>query len=96
VAPDGTGERVLVRVAGGRAWVAWSTDSRFVHYFTVDESGVQILWAVPVAQGPPRRLMTFDRTMQMGQGFAVRGTKLYLMIRQEEAGLWIAELSEGR
>ena len=62
IAPDGTGQRVVVprSTAVPRRASIWSHDSRTIYYKAYDSSVISSLWAVPVDGGPPRLLVTFD------------------------------------
>jgi tricorn protease len=99
VTPDGTRDRVLVRVPIREPhpdWIEWSPDSRSVYYLATDAEGAVSLWAAPVAPGAPRRLMSFDRDLDLPPCFDLHGNTVYVSVERTAGHISLVELSRGR
>jgi serine/threonine-protein kinase len=97
IAPDGTGERVLVAAVPGRTYASypiWSRDSKTVYYKVYDQQASSSIWAVPVDGGQPRLLVTFDDPSRrsLRREFATDGRRFYFTIANDESDLWTMEL----
>ena len=99
IAPDGTGERVLVdaRAADGQpepAYPVWSRDSRTIYYKAYDRDRHSSIWSVPVTGGTPRLLVRFDDPSRrsLRREFATDGQRFYFTVARDESDLWTMEL----
>jgi Tol biopolymer transport system component len=98
IAPDGTGERVLVQSASPNepepTYPVWSYDSRTIYYKAYDRARNSTIWSVPVTGGPPRLLVRFDDPSRrsMRREFATDGRRLYFTVAYDESDLWTMEL----
>jgi serine/threonine-protein kinase len=103
MAPNGTGDRLVVPGRSGKAGIApafayWSADSRTIYYKAYDEQERSSIWAVPVAGGTPRLLIRFNDPARPSnrREFATDGKRLYFTIAQPESDIWLMELESGR
>jgi Tol biopolymer transport system component len=98
IAPDGTGERVLVQSTSGNepepAYPVWSNDSRTIYYKAYDQDRNSTIWSVPVTGGPPRLLVRFDDPSRrsLRREFATDGRRFYFTVAHDESDLWTMEL----
>ena len=98
IAPDGTGERVLVDASGGDRlepnYPLWSRDSQTIYYKAYDRERQSTIWSVPAAGGPPRLLLRFDDPARrsLRREFATDGRRLYFTIARDESDIWAMEL----
>ncbi len=97
IAPDGTGQRVIVPRTAGRPqarYAAWSRDSQTIYYKANDEQLATSIWAVSISGGEPRLLVTFDdpSRVSLRREFATDGKRFYFTIAQNESDLWAMEL----
>jgi Tol biopolymer transport system component len=98
IAPDGTGERVLVQAPSGNdpepAYPVWSHDSRTIYYKAYDRDRNATIWSVPVTGGAPRLLVRFDDPSRrsLRREFATDGRRFYFTVAHEESDLWTMEL----
>jgi Tol biopolymer transport system component len=98
IAPDGTGERVLVEARSGSdpepTYAIWSRDSRSIYYKAYDRDRHSSIWSVPVTGGQPRLLVRFDDPSRRSQRreFATDGQRFYFTVAHDESDLWAMEL----
>jgi Tol biopolymer transport system component len=99
IAPDGTGERVLVDVRAGTedpeaAYPIWSRDSRTIYYKAYDRDRHSTIWSVPVTGGPARLLVRFDDPSRrsLRREFATDGQNFYFTVARDESDIWTMEL----
>ena len=97
IAPDGTGQRVIVPASAGRpepSYPIWSRDSQTIYYKAYDAALATSIWAVPVTGGPPRLLVTFDDPSRrsLRREFATDGKRFYFTIATDESDLWTLQL----
>jgi serine/threonine-protein kinase len=98
VAPDGSGQRVLVdaRNSSGLepAYPIWSRDSQTIYYKAYDRERHSTIWSVPAAGGTPRLLVRFDDPSRrsLRREFATDGKRFYFTIARDEADIWAVEL----
>ena len=99
IAPSGGKPRNLLEASDSLAqWtfqnMSWSPDSRFVYAKGRDARGGEAIWSVPIAGGPPRRLVRFDDpAIEFGRGiFATSGHRFYMPLEKRESDVWTAEL----
>jgi eukaryotic-like serine/threonine-protein kinase len=97
IAPDGTGQRVVVTPSGGLprpSYPIWSDDSRTIYYKAYDAQLQTSIWAVSVDGGAPRLLVAFDDPTRrsLRREFATDGQRFYFTIADDESDLWAMEL----
>ena len=97
IAPDGTGQRVIVPASEGRPepfYPIWSRDSQTIYYKAYDAALATSIWEVPVTGGPPRLLVTFDDPSRrsLRREFATDGKRFYFTIANDESDLWTLQL----
>jgi Tol biopolymer transport system component len=97
IAPDGTGQRVIVPASPGRpepSYPIWSRDSQVIYYKAYDAALATSIWAVPVTGSPPRLLVTFDDPSRrsLRREFATDGKRFYFTIANDESDLWTLQL----
>jgi len=97
IAPDGTGQRVVVRDSPGQprpSYPIWSRDSRTIYYKAYDAQLQTSIWSVPVDGGKPQLLVTFDdpNRRSLRREFATDGQRFYFTIASDESDLWAMEL----
>ncbi len=99
IAPDGTGQRIVVPRAAGRPqarFAVWSRDSRTIYYKAYDDELASSIWSVAVDGGEPTLLVTFDdpSRVSLRREFASDGTRFYFTIAQNDSDIWTIELIE--
>jgi Tol biopolymer transport system component len=97
IAPDGTGERVVVPSAPDRpepAYPVWSKDGRSIYYKAYDRDRNSTIWSVPVAGGPARLLVRFDDPSRrsLRREFATDGVRFYFTVARYESDIWTMEI----
>jgi Tol biopolymer transport system component len=98
IAPDGTGERVLVGSTSATdpepTYPVWSSDSSTIYYKAYDKDRNSTIWSVPVNGGPPRLLVRFDDPSRrsLRREFATDGHRFYFTVAHDESDLWTMEL----
>jgi Tol biopolymer transport system component len=97
IAPDGTGERVVVPSAPDRpepAYPVWSKDGRFIYYKAYDRDRNSTIWSAPVAGGPARLLVRFDDPSRrsLRREFATDGVRFYFTVARYESDIWTMEI----
>ena len=99
VAPDGSGERVLVDARRGKdqldpAYPVWSPDSQTIYYKVYDRDRHSTIWSVPSAGGTPRLLVRFDDPSRrsLRRELATDGKRFYFSVARDESDLWAMEL----
>jgi Tol biopolymer transport system component len=99
ITPSGGNPRNLLEAADSLAqWtlqnLSWSTDSRLVYVKGRDARGEEGIWSVPIAGGPPRRVVRFDDpATEFGRGiFGTSGHRFYMPLEKRESDIWTAEL----
>jgi len=98
IAPDGTGERVVVEPRGADdlqpEYPIWSPDGKTIYYKAYDRERRSAIWAVPAAGGTPRLLVRFDvpTRRSLRREFATDGRRFYFTIAHDESDLWAIEL----
>jgi Tol biopolymer transport system component len=99
IAPDGSGERVLVDARAGDehpepAYPVWSRDSRTIYYKAYDRDRHSSIWSVPVTGGTARLLVRFDDPSRRSprREFATDGQRFYFTVARDESDLWAMEL----
>ena len=97
IAPDGTGQRVVVRDSPGQprpSYPIWSRDSRTIYYKAYDAQLQTSIWSVPVDGGEPQLLVTFDdpNRRSLRREFATDGQRFYFTIASDESDIWAMEL----
>jgi eukaryotic-like serine/threonine-protein kinase len=97
IAPDGTGQRVVVSAAPGRpqpTYPIWSRDSRTIYYKAYDSQLATSIWEVSADGGQPRLLVTFDDPTRrsLRREFATDGQRFYFTIANDESDLWAMQL----
>jgi eukaryotic-like serine/threonine-protein kinase len=99
IAPDGTGERVLVDAGAGDdrpepTYPIWSRDSQTIYYKAYDRDRQSSIWSVPAAGGPPRLLLRFDDPARrsLRREFDTDGHRLYFTIARDESDISVMEL----
>jgi Tol biopolymer transport system component len=98
IAPDGTGERVIVRAGSGQysepEYAIWSRDGGTLYYKSYDRDGRSSIWGVPLAGGPPRLLVRFDvpSRRSLRREFATDGRRFYFTIARDEGDIWAIQL----
>ena len=99
VAPDGSGERILVDVGRGKdqldpAYPVWSPDSQTIYYKAYDRDRHSTIWSVPSAGGTPRLLVRFDDPSRrsLRRELATDGKRFYFSVARDESDLWAMEL----
>jgi Tol biopolymer transport system component len=98
IAPDGTGERVLVQATSANEpepeYPIWSPDSRTIYYKAYDRDRNSSIWSVPVTGGPPRLLVRFDDPSRrsLRREFATDGRRFFFTIAHDESDIWTMEL----
>src|SRR5262249_15118929 len=98
IAPDGTGERVLVESRTPKepepAYPVWSADGRTIYYKAYDQDRNSTIWSVPVNGGQPRLLVRFDDPSRrsLRREFATDGRRFYFTVAHDESDLWTMEL----
>ncbi len=98
IAPDGSGQRVVVSKSVGRpepAYPIWSRDSRTIFYKAYDAQLQTSIWAVSPEAGQPRLLVMFDDPTRrsLRREFATDGRRFYFTIANDESDLWTMQLS---
>ncbi|PWU03245.1 MAG: hypothetical protein C5B51_19310 [Terriglobia bacterium] len=97
IAPDGTGERVLVPSALNRpqpSYPVWSKDSRSIYYKAYDRERNSTIWSVPATGGPPDLLVRFDdpERRSLRREFGTDGVRFYFTVARYESDIWTMEL----
>jgi serine/threonine-protein kinase len=98
IAPDGTGERVLVQSTSANepepTYPVWSSDSRTIYYKAYDQDRNSTIWSVPVSGGPPRLLVRFDDPSRrsLRREFSTDGRRFYFTVTHDESDIWTMEL----
>ena len=99
IAPDGTGDRVLVDARAGDqqpepAYPVWSPDSQTIYYKAYDRDRHSSIWSVPPAGGTPRLLVRFDDPSRRSprREFATDGQRFYFTVARDESDIWTMEL----
>jgi len=97
IAPDGTGERTLLKWAAPDpepSFPIWSQDSQTIYYKAYDENRNSAIWSIPVTGGSPRLLVRFDDPdrRSLRREFATDGRRLYFTIARDESDIWTMEL----
>ncbi len=98
IAPDGTGERVLVDARNSDLpdpeYPVWSRDSRTLYFKAYDRERQSTIWGVPVAGGPARLLVRFDvpSRRSVRREFATDGQRFYFTVARDESDLWAMQL----
>ena len=98
IAPDGTGERVIVDASRGDrpepTYPIWSRDSQTIYYKAYDRERQSTIWSVPAAGGVPRLLLRFDDPARrsLRREFATDGRRLFFTIARDESDIWAMEL----
>ncbi len=97
IAPDGTGEHVLVegRTDGGDPQYAlWSPDGRTIYYKSYDSERRSTIRAVAAAGGASRLLVRFDLPSRRSprREFATDGHRFFFTVARDESDIWSAEL----
>jgi Tol biopolymer transport system component len=99
IAPDGSGERVLVDARAGDdkpepAYPVWSRDSRTIYYKAYDRDRHSSIWSVAITGEPARLLIRFDDPSRrsLRREFATDGQRFYFTIARDESDLWAMEL----
>ena len=99
IAPDGTGDRVLVdgRAGDGQpepAYPVWSRDSQTIYYKAYNADRQSSIWSVPVNGGAPRLLIRFDDPSRRSprREFATDGQRFYFTVSRDESDIWTMEL----
>jgi eukaryotic-like serine/threonine-protein kinase len=99
IAPDGTGERAIVRPSGDEPqpeYAVWSRDGRTIYYKAYDRDRQSAIWEVPTAGGPPKLLVRFDvpARRSMRREFATDGRRFYFTVARDESDIWGIELAK--
>ena len=99
IAPDGSGQRVIVPASSSRpnaAYPIWSRDSQTIYYNAYDAQLASSIWAVPSGGGAPRLLITFDdpNRRSLRREFATDGRRFYFTIASDDSDLWTMQLIE--
>jgi len=96
IATDGGAPRVLAdqRQLGGVAlMVTWGGDGATVYASVRQSTGLFRFWAIPVAGGPPRLLLSEDAAHRLGNSqFSTDGKRLFFTLAAWEADVWVMEL----
>ena len=97
IAPDGTGERVVVSSmpdGSTPSYPVWSKDSRSIYYKAYDRDRNSTIWSVPVTGGPARLLVRFDDPSRrsLRREFATDGIRLYFTVARYESDIWTMEI----
>jgi len=97
IAPDGSGERVVVPSTPDRpepAYPVWSKDSRSIYFKAYDRNRNSSIWSVPVTGGPARLLIRFDDPSRrsLRREFATDGSRFYFTVARYESDIWTMEL----
>jgi len=100
IAPDGTGQRVVVSTSKAAAlptpsYPIWSRDSRTIYYKAYDAQLATSIWAVSRERGQPRLLVTFDDPSRrsLRREFATDGRRFYFTIANNDSDLWAMQLT---
>ena len=99
IAPDGSGERVLVdgrsRDAQEPQYAIWSADGRTLYYKAYDAERNSTIRAIPAAGGPSRLLVRFDvpSRRSLRREFATDGRRFYFTVARDESDIWSLELA---
>jgi eukaryotic-like serine/threonine-protein kinase len=97
IAPDGSGERVLVdsRTDGGDPqYAVWSPDGQTIYYKSYDQERRSSIRGVPVGGGPSRLLVRFDLASRRSsrREFATDGRRFFFTVATDESDIWALEL----
>ena len=76
------------------AFTEWSPDSRRLFYKTVLQSGISLIWAIPVSGGKPTLVARLDDPARpsLRYEFDVTATHLYTTLGKHESDVWVIEL----
>jgi TolB protein len=103
VAPDGSGERVLVSgkkdpALGEPSYPVWSRDGLTVYYRVYDRARQSSIWSVGLDGGTPRLLVRFDDPSRrsLRREFATDGQRFYFSVARDESDIWLIELKGNR
>ena len=74
---------------------AWSADGRTVWFKSHERSGDASIWGVPSFGGTPQRLLTLgdDRLRSDRYGFHVTGGKIYFVLTDRQANVWVMDIA---
>jgi Tol biopolymer transport system component/tRNA A-37 threonylcarbamoyl transferase component Bud32 len=77
-----------------QSWPRHSRDGRTLYVAGVNRDGRQGVWAIPVAGGAPRLVVTYDDPAlhHAFRLFSVGPDRLYLTVAQYESDIWVAKL----
>jgi eukaryotic-like serine/threonine-protein kinase len=97
IAPDGTGERVIVPSTPDRpqpSYPIWSKDGHSIYFKAYDRDRNSTIWSVPVTGGPARLLIRFDDPSRrsLRREFATDGVRFYFTVARYESDIWTMEL----
>jgi Tol biopolymer transport system component len=97
IAPDGTGERVIVPSTPDRpepAYPVWSKDGHSIYYKAYDHDRNSTIWSAPVTGGPARLLIRFDDPSRrsLRREFATDGVRFYFTVARYESDIWTMEI----
>jgi serine/threonine-protein kinase len=74
----------------------YSPDGRSIYAAAANRDGRRGIWAIPVAGGPARLVITFDHPALAVSGmpgfFSVGPDRLYLTVSEYESDIWVAKL----
>jgi TolB protein len=100
IAPDGSGERVVVDGRKGAerlepSYPIWSRDSRTIYYRTYDPAGRSAIWSAALDGTPPRPLVRFDDPSRrsLRREFATDGQRFFFVVARDQADIWIMEIA---
>jgi Tol biopolymer transport system component len=73
--------------------MVWSADSRSLYFKSHAATGEASIWAIDVAGGPPRLLVSFDLERPSGRfRIAASATNLYFSIEEQRSDVGVIEL----
>ena len=100
IAPDGSGERVVVDGRKGAellepSYPIWSRDSRTIYYRAYDPAGRSAIWSAGLDGTPPRPLVRFDDPSRrsLRREFATDGQRFFFVAARDQADIWIMEIA---
>jgi Tol biopolymer transport system component len=95
-AQDGRGSRVIetARQLGGDALaVQWGGDPTIVFATAVLANGMFRIWAIPVAGGSPRLILSEDAAHRLGRAnFITDGKRLFFTLAAWDSDVWVMDL----
>lgn len=75
--------------------IGWGSDPSVVFYLTTSTTHANAIWAMPVTGGTSRLVLRLDGPgwVQRVQRFATNGKQVFFTLANDEADVWVMELS---